>query len=133
MKEHHRRHPSCVCGCLYEEIQESGFFAGVLHETRQNKLYSCPIKHAATSNPQVIVLFLVPAADWRVPGGARLGAGDLFTAGFLYGMLRGYPLQQAARVGCLAGGAVVQSLGAGAQQGQLALAVFQARPGTFLH
>ncbi len=27
-------------------------------------------------------------------------------------MLRGYPLQQAARVGCLAGGAVVQSLGA---------------------
>lgn len=27
-------------------------------------------------------------------------------------MLRGYPLQQCARVGCLAGGAVVQSLGA---------------------
>lgn len=56
------------------------------------------------------MLSLAPA-DWRDPG-EWPGAGDLFTAGFLYGMLRGYPLQQAARVGCLAGGAVVQSLGA---------------------
>lgn len=40
------------------------------------------------------------------------GAGDLFAAGFLYGLMRGYPLQRCARIGCLAGGAVVQSLGA---------------------
>lgn len=40
------------------------------------------------------------------------GAGDLFTAGFLFGIMRAYPLQQCARIGCLAGGAVVQSLGA---------------------
>jgi sugar/nucleoside kinase (ribokinase family) len=40
------------------------------------------------------------------------GAGDLFAAGFLYGLMRGYPLQRCARIGCLAGGAVVQSVGA---------------------
>lgn len=40
------------------------------------------------------------------------GAGDLFTAGFLFGLMREYPLQQCARMGCLSGGAVVQSVGA---------------------
>lgn len=40
------------------------------------------------------------------------GAGDLFAAGFLYSVLRGYSLQRAAEIGCLAGGAVVQTLGA---------------------
>lgn len=40
------------------------------------------------------------------------GAGDLFAAGFLYGLMRGYTLQQCARIGCLAGGAVIQSVGA---------------------
>lgn len=40
------------------------------------------------------------------------GAGDLFAAGFLYALLRGYPLGRCAEVGCIAGGAVVQALGA---------------------
>lgn len=40
------------------------------------------------------------------------GAGDLFAAGFLYSLLRGYSLHRAAEIGCLAGGAVVQALGA---------------------
>lgn len=40
------------------------------------------------------------------------GAGDLFAAGFLYSILRGYSLQRAAEIGCLAGGAVIQTLGA---------------------
>ena len=50
----------------------------------------------------------------RTDGAAQsaAGAGDLFAAGFLYGLMRGYPLQRCARIGCLAGGAVVQSVGA---------------------
>ncbi|KAL0055474.1 hypothetical protein WJX82_000862 [Trebouxia sp. C0006] len=40
------------------------------------------------------------------------GAGDLFASGFLYGMLRQYSLQKCCRMGCLAGGAIVQTLGA---------------------
>ena len=40
------------------------------------------------------------------------GAGDLYAAGFLYSLLRGYSLERAAEIGCLAGGAVVQALGA---------------------
>lgn len=39
------------------------------------------------------------------------GAGDLFAAGFLYSMLQGYSVRRAAQVGCLAGGAIVQTLG----------------------
>lgn len=39
------------------------------------------------------------------------GAGDLFAAGFLLGLLRGSPLQRSAQLGCLAGAAVVQILG----------------------
>ena len=40
------------------------------------------------------------------------GAGDCFAAGFLFGLLRGFPLARCAEVGCIAGGAVVQALGA---------------------
>ncbi|DBA76000.1 TPA: hypothetical protein ACH3X2_008930 [Trebouxia sp. C0005] len=40
------------------------------------------------------------------------GAGDLFASGFLYGVLRQYSLQKCCRMGCLAGGAIVQTLGA---------------------
>jgi bifunctional ADP-heptose synthase (sugar kinase/adenylyltransferase) len=40
------------------------------------------------------------------------GAGDLFAAGFLYSLLREFPLKRSAEIGCLAGGAVVQALGA---------------------
>lgn len=40
------------------------------------------------------------------------GAGDLFISGFLHGYLEGYSLEQCARLGALAGGTVVQFLGA---------------------
>ena len=40
------------------------------------------------------------------------GAGDLFAAGFLYGLLTGAGLARCAEVGCMAGGAIVQTLGA---------------------
>jgi hypothetical protein len=40
------------------------------------------------------------------------GAGDLFAAGFLYGLLKGYPARRCGELGCIAGGAVVQTLGA---------------------
>lgn len=43
---------------------------------------------------------------------ASAGAGDLFASGFLYGMLRQYSLQKCCQMGCLAGGAIVQTLGA---------------------
>ncbi|KAL4458429.1 hypothetical protein ABPG75_013294 [Micractinium tetrahymenae] len=40
------------------------------------------------------------------------GAGDLFAAGFLYSLIQGYPPRRCGEVGCMAGGAVVQTLGA---------------------
>ena len=40
------------------------------------------------------------------------GAGDLFVSGFLYGLLRGAPLGECAELGCLAGAAATQSVGA---------------------
>lgn len=39
------------------------------------------------------------------------GAGDLFEAGFLFGLLNNYAPKRCAEIGCLAGGAVVQNLG----------------------
>lgn len=40
------------------------------------------------------------------------GAGDVFAAGFLFSILRNYNIYRAAEIGCLAGAAVVQTLGA---------------------
>lgn len=40
------------------------------------------------------------------------GAGDLFASGFLHGYLQGWPLEECAKLGNLAGSAVVQVLGA---------------------
>ena len=40
------------------------------------------------------------------------GAGDLFAAGFLYSLIQGYPPRRCGEIGCMAGGAVVQTLGA---------------------
>jgi sugar/nucleoside kinase (ribokinase family) len=40
------------------------------------------------------------------------GAGDLFVSGFLYGLLRGALLDECAELGCLAGAAATQSVGA---------------------
>lgn len=51
---------------------------------------------------------------WKLGGQVvdTTGAGDLFTSGFLYGLLRGYSLQRCCQIGCLTGGAVVQTTGA---------------------
>jgi|ERR1712091_52180 len=40
------------------------------------------------------------------------GAGDSFSAGLLFGLLQGYDLKRCCEIACLAGGAVVQNLGA---------------------
>ena len=40
------------------------------------------------------------------------GAGDLFSSGFMYGVLRNASLQRCCELGCLSGAAVVQSMGA---------------------
>ncbi len=40
------------------------------------------------------------------------GAGDSFSAGFLYGLIKGLTLRRCARVGCLAGACAVQCVGA---------------------
>ena len=48
----------------------------------------------------------------NVSSGLRVaGAGDLFSAGFMYGLLRDSSLQRCCELGCLAGGAIVQVLG----------------------
>ncbi|KAK4351956.1 hypothetical protein RND71_027474 [Anisodus tanguticus] len=39
------------------------------------------------------------------------GAGDLFASGFLYGLVRGLPLEECCRVGSCSGGSVIRSLG----------------------
>ena len=49
-------------------------------------------------------------ASEHLPSAA--GAGDQFAAGFLYGIMRGYSMRKCAQLGCLAGGAVVQVVGA---------------------
>lgn len=53
------------------------------------------------------------------------GAGDLFAAGFLYSLINGMELRRCGEIGCMAGGAVVQTLvrrcavhGQGQGQGQ---------------
>lgn len=55
------------------------------------------------------------------------GAGDLFAAGFLYSLINGMDLRRCGEIGCMAGGAVVQTLvrgctvhGQGQGQGQQA-------------
>ena len=49
---------------------------------------------------------------WAVVVSSSPGAGDLFASGFLYGMLRGLGVRKSAQIGCLAGGAIVQTVGA---------------------
>ena len=51
------------------------------------------------------------------------GAGDLFAAGVLYGIVRGAPLHTAGRLGALAAGEVVSHLGAQPQVSLHTLAV----------
>ena len=48
---------------------------------------------------------------------STIGAGDTFTAGFLYTLMQeGSSLKRACEVGCLAGAAVVQTLGSEVQE-----------------
>ena len=39
------------------------------------------------------------------------GAGDLFASGFLYGLVKGLPLEECCKVGVCSGGSVVRALG----------------------
>ena len=50
------------------------------------------------------------------------GAGDLFAAGFLFGLVRGFPMTKAAQLGALAAAEVIQHLGARPQTSLKALA-----------
>jgi len=58
----------------------------------------------------------VGVLEERAVAGIRVvdttGAGDMFAAGFLYGMLSGASLQRCAAIGCLAGAAAVRASGA---------------------
>jgi sugar/nucleoside kinase (ribokinase family) len=61
----------------------------------------------------------VPAAP--MPRVDATGAGDLFAAGFLYGLTHGRDLETAGRMGCLAAGEVIGHIGARPQQDLKAL------------
>jgi sugar/nucleoside kinase (ribokinase family) len=39
------------------------------------------------------------------------GAGDLFASGFLYGLVKGLPLEECCKVGACSGGSVIRALG----------------------
>jgi sugar/nucleoside kinase (ribokinase family) len=39
------------------------------------------------------------------------GAGDLFASGFIYGLVKGLPLEDCCRMGVCSGGAVIRALG----------------------
>lgn len=39
------------------------------------------------------------------------GAGDLFASGFLYGLVKGFSLEECCKVGSCSGGSVIRSLG----------------------
>lgn len=49
---------------------------------------------------------------WDVALKDKLGAGDLFAAGFLYGHLKGYSLKEAGFLGCYSATRVIQQMGA---------------------
>jgi sugar/nucleoside kinase (ribokinase family) len=61
----------------------------------------------------------VPATD--MPMVDATGAGDLFAAGFLYGLVEGRDVSACGRMGCLAAGEVISHIGARPQQDLKAL------------
>ena len=61
----------------------------------------------------------VPAAP--MPRVDATGAGDLFAAGFLFGLTHGRTLAECGRMGCLSAGAVIGHIGARPQQDLKAL------------
>ena len=73
-------------------------------------------------------LVVTPAAVEKVPATPvetvvdLTGAGDLFAAGFLYGIARGTALADAARLGCLAASEVIGHIGPRPGRSLLALA-----------
>ena len=92
------------------------------HETRtrylQNRKFDkSTIKPNASffSNTLNIQLFHCPASPIQKLVDTT-GAGDSFTAGFLYGFIEGYPLRKCAYLGSLCGAAVVQIEGANMSQ-----------------
>ncbi|XP_042496960.1 uncharacterized sugar kinase slr0537-like isoform X2 [Macadamia integrifolia] len=52
----------------------------------------------------------VPAVG-ETPAIDATGAGDLFASGFLYGLVKGLPLEDCCKVGSCSGGSVIRSLG----------------------
>jgi sugar/nucleoside kinase (ribokinase family) len=49
------------------------------------------------------------------------GAGDLFAAGFLWGMVNGYDIKTSGRMGCIAGSNMVTQFGARPKDGLIKL------------
>ena len=58
----------------------------------------------------VIQIVRVPAIGEAHPVDAT-GAGDLFASGFLYGLVKGLPLEHCCKVGSCSGGSVIRALG----------------------
>lgn len=52
----------------------------------------------------------VPAIGETIATDAT-GAGDLFASGFLYGLIKGLPLEECCKMGSCSGGSVIRSLG----------------------
>jgi len=40
------------------------------------------------------------------------GAGDLYASGFIYGMIKGYPLDRCAEIGAITAGNIIEVVGA---------------------
>ena len=58
----------------------------------------------------LIQIVRVPATGEAHPVDAT-GAGDLFASGFLYGLVKGLPLEDCCKVGSCSGGSVIRALG----------------------
>ena len=67
-----------------------------------------PATLAALKGPDLLLVERL--APWQ--GVAFWGAGDLFAAGFLFGLARGVGHQNAGRLGALAAAEVIQHIGA---------------------
>lgn len=92
------------------------------HVTRENDLDQA-LAALARTVPAVVVkvgargaVALVDGVHYAEPGYPvtpvdTTGAGDNFNAGFLYGRLRGLPMQESLRIGCVCGALATGALG----------------------